>query len=361
MMKKIIALGVIILCFAGVYRFFQTPSPLPQEKKEVVAIRSTTTPTVITPSMAITERSLFVPYWNPQVDEDTKNNYDTFIYFGIAANQDGSIKQDQGYENITLFQQSTIGKKQLLTIRMLDTDSNHAILEDEDKQQALLNGIVSIVEEYDFDGIVLDLEVSALPLTDVRNNITLFIQRVSDVMRDEERYFAATMYGDVYYRARPYDIKAIGNSVDELMIMTYDFHKSRGEPGPNFPFAGRSTYGYDFQAMIADFAHDIPLQKVTILLGMYGYDWTLGPQGKPLKGAKALPLSDIQDMIEPCILDKCNVSRESGTKETKVTYRDGEGFAHELWFEDDESAQVKINYLEKQGIGRVGYWVYGYF
>jgi len=32
-----------------------------------------------------------------------------------------------------------------------------------------------------------------------------------------------------------------------------------------------------------------------------------------------------------------------------------------MWYEDEESAQVKIDYLKEKGVGSIGYWAYGYF
>ena len=85
---------------------------------------------------------------------------------------------------------------------------------------------------------------------------------------------------------------------------------------------------------------------------MYGYDWTLGSQGKPLKAAKAVPLNQI---------DNTGAFVDPASKEKHIRYVDDEGYDHILWYEDKESVKVKIEYLKKQGIGSVGYWVWGYF
>ena len=366
MMKKFVFLVVVILIIVGIYRFIrnpQTESNHTVEKKERVNITSNPVAKPhVKKRVSHEQQVLFVPYWNASVDEQTKNQYDTFVYFGIAVDEDAHIKEDEGLSNIEQFQKSTSGKKQLLTIRMLDSDTNHTILESTSLQKTLIDEILPVINQYDFDGIVLDLEVSSLPLTDVRNNISLFIQQLSESMHKQQKYVAITLYGDLYSRARPYDVHTIAESADEIMIMAYDFHKSRGEPGPNFPMAGRSTYGYDFPSMIRDFINDAPSEKVTVLFGMYGYDWALGPQGKPLTAAHALPLTDIINLIKPsCELKNCKVTQNSETHESTIRYTGDDGSKHEVWFEDEQSADVKKQYLEEQGIGSVGYWVYGYF
>ena len=59
--------------------------------------------------------------------------------------------------------------------------------------------------------------------------------------------------------------------------------------------------------------------------------------------------------------DKCVISIDTTSKEKKIKYVDQEGYDHILWYEDEESSNVKIDYLMEQGIGSVGYWVWGYF
>ena len=52
---------------------------------------------------------------------------------------------------------------------------------------------------------------------------------------------------------------------------------------PNFPFQDKNKWGYDFQQMISDFSADIPSEKLTIIFGMYGYDWTPQRAGNAAK------------------------------------------------------------------------------
>lgn len=164
-----------------------------------------------------------------------------------------------------------------------------------------------------------------------------------------------TIYGDTFYRKRPYDIKSIGSSLDELMIMAYDFSKSYGEPGPNFPHEGQEQYGYDLKTMIEDFANLVPREKLTVIFGMYGYDWTVDDKERPLKQAQALSFNEIKKKYpENC--SNCTTSRDELAQETKIVAGD-----HVIWFEDSTSAQKKQEYLKSQGIGNFAYWAYGYF
>ncbi len=312
-------------------------------------------------NVEITSRSLFVPYWNVEDIQNT-GQYDRLIYFGISVNENGVNREDQGFANIRNFSKQTADIPTLLTLRMLDSDINIAILENSDIQKKLAVEVADLAEEYDFAGVVLDLELSVIPFTNVKDQITGFISVLDSEFESRSLHFAVALYGDTYFRARPYDVKKISNKADEILIMAYDFHKSRGEPGPNYPFSNSEKYGYDFKEMITDFTADAPPENITVIFGMYGYNWTLGKQGKPLKAATAFSLNDAQTMFYPkCNYVSCVVSRDNDSAEMKVTYVDNEGYKNESWFEDEESVEIKSEYLKEKGIGSISYWVRGYF
>ncbi len=306
-------------------------------------------------------KSVFVPYWNI---DDTENlaEYDSVIYFGISVNENGVNREDQGFANLQKFVDSTNDSKQYLTVRMLNTETNLAILESNEAQKQVIADVISVANEYGFEGVVLDLELSVIPFSNVKDNISLFISLFSDELQLQDLAFDVTLYGDTYYRGRPYDVEKIASKVDNILIMAYDFHKSRGEPGPNFPFSGQKIYGYDFQQMISDFTKDVPSEKITVIFGMFGYDWTLGSQGLPLTSATAFTLADAQEgFIPTCEYSACNVIRDTESKEMKGSYIDDEDYKHEIWFEDEESVDIKTNYLKEQGIGAISYWTWGYW
>lgn len=355
---------------------------------EGIARPSPTTTQTIGTEPPVEERSVFIPYWDIPEEAVSLYSYDRLFYFGIAPQEDGSVLEDTGLKGIQSFLSNTpSGKKRYLTVRMVNTTVNTAILDDRTAQERIIRETQEYVQAYEFDGVVLDLELSVLPFSGTKEDITGFIRDFARMTQSADKEFLVTLYGDTFYRGRPYDVEKIAAVADEVLIMTYDFHKRRGEPGPNFPFDRQSIeedspdYPYSFKEMISDFQDVVPSEKLTILFGMYGYDWTLGPQGLPLKAAKAIPLYQIEEGYKDCERivipdsirnpekltgsavedDGCYELVHETSREKVIHYTDDEGYSHQLWYEDDESVQVKTEYLKEQGIGSVGYWVWGYF
>lgn len=358
-------LGILIVGIGLSYIYFfsqqdkKTPSLTEKSTSQKNTVESKQDQTV---PVQTSRFSVFVPYWSVgSLEETDTDQYDELMYFGIGADADGIITTDSGYKNNQSFIDQVPSEKAYITLRMLDTDTNLEILDDVASQERISEDLIEFMAENNYQGVVLDLEISALPFTDVEEQITEFVTRLSQDVHGEGYSFGMTIYGDRYYRARPYNLTKLNGLVDEFFIMSYDFHKSRGEPGPNFPLKGKAKYGYDFVEMIDDFKQEIDTNKLTIIYGMYGYDWTLGPQGKPLKQASAKSVSDVQKEFYPCSYDSCTIQNDDESGETKITYKDDEGYNHVLWYESEESVTLKEAYANSQGIEGKSYWAFGYW
>lgn len=359
------ALGVILIAVgigAGLWWYknlYHKRAPQPQKITSPLPDRKT----------PLASTAIFVPHWSDFEDADF-SPYQTVIYFGIVPTTSGINKSEPGYKKLDFFSQS-VGddKERLLTLVMTNSDTNLAILKNKQSWDTIIQEALTIVDNYKFDGLVLDFELSVLPFGDMTDKVTDFVSFFATNTKGRNKHFAIAVYGDTIYRKRPYDISALSRASDEVMIMAYDFHKARGEPGPNFPLTGRREYGYDFQTMIEDFTSLAPPKKLTVVFGMFGYDWLVDEKKRPFTMATSLTLHEIRKkFLFNCTMKNCVVNRDPASAETEVNYVDETAFSqpniaafHIIWFEDEKSVESKIEILQEQGIGQIGYWAYGYF
>ncbi|PIS15543.1 hypothetical protein COT62_03145, partial [Candidatus Roizmanbacteria bacterium CG09_land_8_20_14_0_10_41_9] len=329
-------------------------------------------PTVSTqPTISNTpSQSLFVPYWSLDGEPIAADAYDKLYYFGITPGGDSRVAQEAGFQKLDTFASSiSQGKQTYLVLRMTDSETNSTILETSEQWPQLARETIDIVKKYNFSGLALDLESSNILDSGMIDKINRFVELFSSELKKENILFSFILYGDVFYRKRPFDVSHISSLTDELLVMAYDFHKSYGEPGPNFPLDGRASYGYDLKKMTEDFLKIVPSEKLTVIYGMYGYDWSVDEKKRPIKPARALTLSELRkNFIEKCEWKDCIVKRDDTSAEMEVNYvesvKSGDEYVmnlHIVWFEDEESVRRKTEYLNSKGIGSIAYWAYGYF
>jgi spore germination protein YaaH len=307
----------------------------------------------------ISREAVFVPYWADM--SDLANQPERLLYFGISPDENGINTGEPGYQNLDSFITNRGSKETYLTVRMLDNEITTPLLKNRDRWQPLAKEITNLASENGFDGVVLDLEVGLLALQISPESITGFTQTLKDELEIKDLPLAMTLYGDTFFRKRPYDIKKLGAVVDEVMIMAYDFHKSFGSAGPNFPLNGREEYRYDFTTMVQDFTKIVPAEKITVIFGMYGYEWNVDEQERPLKSAEAITLNQINKRYFPnCTKANCKVERDETSAEMQISFSDN-GRTRRIWYEDEKSVDTKQKLLEEKGISSVGFWAYGYY
>ncbi len=333
----------------------QPVSPLPS---------ATVTPTLHIVSSAGKEQlSLFVPYWSLIKGAEHDRTYDQLIYFGIAPTTNGINRQDSGYLQMDSFVAGKPkGVQSLLAVRMLDTNTNFTILKDQEKQRTVVKEAFTIAKQNGFDGVILDLEISALPFDSLIKQVNALALNFSKEAKLQQLSFSMALYGDTFYRIRPFEVKTLAGYTDQIMIMAYDFSKANGNPGPNFPLRGKETFGYDYVQLTDNFLSAVPAEKLTVILGLYGYDWTVDEKNISQQVGKARSLLEIQQKIlAKCDELQCETHRDTSSAETTIHYIDAEGDKHIVWFEDMESVKKKQAYLRSRGITSYSLWANSYF
>ncbi len=341
MRKFLLVLLVFFLGLSGFlfYKLLTIP-----KKQTAISVLPKRLPTSI-PLTA--KKSIFVPDWSLDGSVLT-GNYDRWIYFGNSS-------------QLPLFNNSVNTGEKWMTLKMTEIGKKS-------DWEELGKTTMEDAGKYGMSGIVLDLEIAALPFQDRVSEINDFVEFFYTKAKEANIKMALALYGDLFYRRRPYDLSFLNSHCDEIMIMAYDFHKSNGEPGPNFPFGGKK-YDYNFQEMIDDYLKFIPPQKLTVIFGMYGYDWRVDEKKRPISTAQALTLNQIRSkFLNKCEWKDCVVQRNNDAKETEVNYVisrvvDDYGYIdyHMVWFEDEESVRIKTEFLKEKTIGSTCFWAYGYF
>lgn len=357
-MKKLglalILISLMVGFFAWQKEEISSPTPVVEKKPS---------PTAKPKTSVKSTASIFVPYWTDWQSGLTVDEYDRIIFFGLTASEDGVNKNEAGYKKLADFSNFVPqNKEKWLALQLTNAEVNFSILDNQSSWSKISQQAIDEAKKNNFGGLVLDLEMTAISSDELVKKITDFVNFFYSKTKEQNLKLALTIYGDTFYRQRPFDIENLSQSADEIMIMAYDFHKTLGQPGPNFPLAKNGRYPYDLKTMVEEFFQFIPAEKLTVIFGLFGYDWLVDEVARPISRAKALTYHQIKDkFLDSCNWQNCLVKKDELSAETEVNYVDENLNYHIVWFEDKQSVEAKMDFLKKRGISSFAYWAYGYF
>jgi cellulose synthase/poly-beta-1,6-N-acetylglucosamine synthase-like glycosyltransferase/peptidoglycan/xylan/chitin deacetylase (PgdA/CDA1 family)/spore germination protein YaaH len=151
---------------------------------------------------------------------------------------------------------------------------------------------------------------------------------------------------DVPFHDPAFDFEYIGDVADAVMVMAYDQHYPSSQPGP---IASRTWLKESYDEVLPR----LPADRVVVVLGSYGYDWTLADKPPP---ANDLSFRASMDLARAA---GAQPSFEEQIENGHFGYRDHAGETHEVWFQDALATWNQIATLRERGITRVGLWRLG--
>ncbi|GIW62752.1 MAG: hypothetical protein KatS3mg090_0578 [Patescibacteria group bacterium] len=314
---------------------------------------------------------VLLPYWiKPDRGEDLSQK--EVFYFGIGFDSAGNILADQGLQRLEETDISVFIKPKIV-VRMLDQEVSSKILSDKNLREKAVSNLKEFTTLHSgFDGFVLDLEFSPVFYDFLSDEILLFVKKLRGLADEQNLEFEIILFADNFYRQRPYNVFEISDYVDQVWIMAYDFSKKTGLPGPNFPLEGKDTYGYDLITAVSDFQANMKQPyKLGVIFGLFGYEWIVDQENRPLNQAKALTTKQIsQKYVVNCSNDpNCSLKEDSKSKEkiitinnVKLSDQDNDYVYRKLlYFDDLQTVDQKKSVLKKLGVNDFCYWAYGYY
>lgn len=193
----------------------------------------------------------------------------------------------------------------------------HKFLEDPAAQKRMLEAVIQACKDNGYIGIQFDFE--NVRWTD-RDALSALVKASADALHRErlqlsiatvpnapgapgsDTPFSAWLYEN--WRGA-YDLKAIGNAVDLVCLMTYDQNTRWTMPGP--------VAGWNWTVSNLDYALKVvPPGKLSLGIPLYGYHWFAGTPGKdPATGLMDKPNPTANYISAP---DAMDLARTYGAK-----------------------------------------------
>lgn len=282
---------------------------------------------------------------NRQSFEANADILDEISPFWYTTNARGDILRDGGARDQTLVELAH--SKNVLVIptihNVLATDPVPALLRNPERRAQHIRNIVDEVLDNNYDGIDIDYEMLSSSL---RDDYTAFMVDLSEALHQHGKLLTVAVHAktsDYGGLGGFQDWKVLGQVVDRLRIMTYDFHWRGGGPGPVAPI-------YWVQ-QVAEYAKTVvDPAKVVIGVPFYGYNWPPGGT------AVAQTWDAIDELIRTRRLTVNLAERDANgpIQENWITYN-----GRIAWFATSRSLDAKLALVQEMDLAGIAIWRLG--
>jgi spore germination protein len=286
---------------------------------------------------------------NRQSFEANADILDEVSPFWYSANARGDILHGSDARDKTLVELAH--SKNVLVIptihNILTTDPVPSIIRSPERRARHIRNIVDEVLANNYDGIDIDYELLDSSL---RPDYSAFITDLAKELHAQGKLLTIAVHAktaDYDGLGGFQDWAVLGQAVDRLRIMTYDYHWRGGGPGPVAPI-------YWVRA-VADYAKTVvDPAKVVIGVPFYGYNWPPGGD------AIAQTWTDINDLIQSNKLEvNLKESDSNGlVEENWITYSSRLG-RRTVYFATSRSLEAKIDLVQQLDLAGIAIWRLG--
>jgi spore germination protein YaaH len=369
MRKILVLLGAILIAFA-IYVTFFSPTP-------TLISPLANNPATRTSGFADSQKYIvlgFAPYWNlKKLSPESLESITHFAYFNLHLNGDGTLYQkanrreeDPGYTNYKRLLAGTINYQNKPLIITFMPESQKALADSistPTSRQATIQTIIQVLEESKATGVNIDYE----PLGDIppslRDSFTQFIKELNVQLNGftDSRLLTISVYGSSAVRPRIWDLATLSTYTDYFVVMTYDYTMpGNSSAGPNAPLRGSGDqFEHDIIKNIAEITKLVPSNKILLGIPFYGYEWDTVDDTRysPVesKGSVA-SLERIDSLLNERALELI-WDRNTLTPYGIATES---GQTSQIYFENEPSIRLKIEFVKSARLGGIAIWALGY-
>ena len=289
------------------------------------------------------------PFISPEVLANTLPNLTYFSPFSYEVLPSGMLTNLSDEQIVQ--QAIAAGVEPLMVITNMDPDGGFSgeittsLFTNQQAKQTLFEQIILTMQQKSYRGLVVDFEY--INPAD-RDAYTAFLHEFKSVLSQNKYSLfvavapktSATQTGTLY---EAHDYESIGQIADRVIIMTYEWGYTYGEPQAVAPLN-------EVQKVLNYAVSAIPAHKILMGIPNYGYDWTLpyveGSAASVIGNTRAVELAKQKGAF----IQFDNLAQSPYFN----YYQDGR--RHIVWFEDARSIQAKLLLAHQLGLGGVSYW-----
>ena len=261
------------------------------------------------------------------------------LFYEYWSNGSGAAKRQAALDRARQNGLKTHASVMLMGWDAAGREKLHSLLSSPENRQRLIDNLTAHAAEFGYDGINIDLE--GIPSSD-RDNFALFMSELASALHANNLTLSvaapAKVAGSSWHAG--FDYAAVGQAVDYLIIMAYDYTIS--SPGASAPI----KWVEDVTSYALSY---VPRDKVILALGTYGRDWNL------TRGTKTtFYQSSLDNLLSSSYQRALGFDQVSFTP--YIDYLDQNGQQHRVWYENGVSLGEKYAVAVEKKLPGVSFW-----
>jgi len=320
----------------------------------------------------------FLPSWSIAQNAIVHTEYlDQIIYFGIGIDETGTLMKidNEGneliewkyfrgneFKNIRKSAEQT-NTKILIAIKNFDNVSIDTLISSDSNRNRAVLQISRLVDDYDLDGVNIDFEYFTQIDFPTMKFYNQFLQELSTSLKEtnSESIISVDVNATAVYQDNAYDMVKIGDVVDQVIVMGYDFHRPIStRAGPVAPLDSEGDTP-SLSQTINSLRGRVESNKVILGIPLYGYEWqtyTIDYASKTVPDSGAVATyKRVRELLTN--RDDLQLSYDPLSQSPRITYFQN-GLIKQIYYEDDKSIQKKLEFIKENELAGVALWTLGY-
>lgn len=325
----------------------------------------------------------FLPYWNLN-DTTIQPEINGLIYFSLSIDHKGNVitRQDGGaepgyhkLEDDQLFklvkQANPQNKTFQVSFTQFNNDDINNFLKNEDHWQNFIQSVDALLIAYPIDGINIDIEYTGEISDKLRQNFVNFITALNTHLKT--KYQGVTLSIDMYSSAASkdliWDVKAIGEQVDYIVIMAYDYYRrSSTQAGPVAPLFDNNDEEDDISHHLKNFIEVVPREKLVLGIPFYGYEWQTTQAASKANTYPGTGSTATYKRVKELMTQRSSLNLtehwDNYALSPFLTYEEigdtGEREIYVVYYENHKSLAYKLDYVNQLDLAGIAIWALGY-
>lgn len=231
-------------------------------------------------------------------------------------------------------------------------NKSSVVLTDPLARKVAVDNISRVVQENNYDGINLDLEMIKTAGRDYsaeREGLVALLKDLHKELKPLGKRLDVCVIPPVEppsHLAPLYDLPYISRVADRIVMMAYDFCHNGSEPGPVAPLHWVDENLKEVLAM------GMPSEKISLGVPAYGYNWVVGGTRAIAEGSREIKELAAQRGIQ--------ISWDKEGQVPFITYSDPQVGERVVWFENGVSTAKKFELVKKYKLVGCSFWRLGF-